>query len=190
METSCRTGHNIEELFDRITEYCHFHDVSKRVLATNGPKQKQTSKESPLLLEGQIKSICLPHLPLEFQNISAQDAVGNCIKAGYVYTKWLWISRKRFLVLKGNYLYWFRSEESNYPEAFVNLTNCRSITTDSEKNSFVIKYLSLNSGWTTNYVSENSLTFYCFDDDENCIAWKLAMINRISEVFALFSQYM
>ena len=178
----------MKELFDRIIEYCHNKNPSKSFInsATNKPKKKQTLKESLLLLEGQIKSICLSPLSSEFKNVSAQDAVGNSIKAGYVYTKWLWISRKRFLVLKGNYLYWFRDEESNHPEAFIYLSNCRSITTDGEKNSFFIKYLSLINGWKTNEVNENTLTFYCFDDEENCIAWKIALINRISEVSIIF----
>ena len=45
------------------------------------------------------------------------------------------------MVLKGNYLYWFRDERSKRVDGLLNLVYCRSLSTDEEKNSFTLTYL-------------------------------------------------
>ncbi|XP_066934680.1 uncharacterized protein [Clytia hemisphaerica] len=189
LEISSKTGYNIEEVLHQILEYFHHNDVTfielpPEVKEDSYKKCDHYSKSTTVLIEGHIKSMCLPYLPFEFKNISAQDVAVNCIKAGYVYTKWLWISRKRFLVLKGNYLYWFRDERSKRADGLLNLLYCRSLSTDEERNSFTMTYLKHFESWLSskNY-KRCTLKFNCFDDKENCVAWKIILVQQLAKSF-------
>ncbi|XP_066913814.1 uncharacterized protein [Clytia hemisphaerica] len=179
LETSCKIGHNIDALFDKIIEYCHNNgDVAKNVdtVVSHVAAKKELIQ---LFLDGQLKSICLSSLPSELKNISAQDALRNCTKSGYVQTKWLWISLNRFLVLKGDYLYWFRRNTSRDPVAFLDLRNCVSLSGEEERNSFSIVY----SKTAGNSLDTNCITFQCVNtaDEEDSISWKLDLLNQLAK---------